>query len=162
MVADTSNTILRILIADDNERVRRGVAGLLASEPNWHICGEASDGPEALLKASELLPDLILLDISMPGIRREWLCGQGSPRYRLGGEYQENWGRSQVGQRIAKHLFGSDFFFTASPGTRNLDAAHSRPGLPLQAFSRLSTRKSLGLASARRRRQMRHPLCLQN
>ena len=68
MVADTSNTILRILIADDNERVRRGVAGLLASEPNWHICGEASDGPEALLKASELLPDLILLDISMPGM----------------------------------------------------------------------------------------------
>jgi DNA-binding NarL/FixJ family response regulator len=59
---------LRILIADDNEMVRRGVARLLSSEPNWHICGEAADGPGTLLKARELLPDLILLDISMPGI----------------------------------------------------------------------------------------------
>jgi len=59
---------LRILIADDNEMVRRGVARLLSSEPNWLVCGEATDGSEALLKARELLPDLILLDISMPGM----------------------------------------------------------------------------------------------
>jgi DNA-binding NarL/FixJ family response regulator len=61
-------TILRILIADDNEMVRRGVARLLSSEPNWQICGEAADGSETVRKARELLPDLILLDISMPGI----------------------------------------------------------------------------------------------
>jgi DNA-binding NarL/FixJ family response regulator len=59
---------LRILIADDNEMVRRGVAGLLSSEPKWEVCGEAKDGSEALVKAQELLPDLILLDISMPGM----------------------------------------------------------------------------------------------
>jgi DNA-binding NarL/FixJ family response regulator len=59
---------LRILIADDNEMVRRGVIGLLSSEPNWEICGEARNGAEVLLKAPELLPDLILLDVSMPGI----------------------------------------------------------------------------------------------
>ena len=59
---------MRILIADDNEMVRCGLARLLSSEPNWHICGEAADGAEALLKARELRPDLILLDISMPGI----------------------------------------------------------------------------------------------
>jgi DNA-binding NarL/FixJ family response regulator len=44
------------------------MARLLSSEPDWHICGEAADGSEALLKARELRPDLILLDISMPGI----------------------------------------------------------------------------------------------
>ena len=59
---------MRILIADDNELVRRGVARLLSSEPNWQICGEAADGSETVRKARELLPDLILLDISMPGI----------------------------------------------------------------------------------------------
>jgi DNA-binding NarL/FixJ family response regulator len=61
-------TTLRILIADDNEMVRRGVAGLLSSEPNWEVCGEAKNGSEALLKAPKLLPDLILLDVSMPGL----------------------------------------------------------------------------------------------
>jgi DNA-binding NarL/FixJ family response regulator len=48
--------------------VRRGVAGLLSSEPKWKVCGEAPDGTEALKKAQQLQPDLILLDISMPGI----------------------------------------------------------------------------------------------
>ena len=60
--------IMRIFIADDNEFVRRGVIGLLAPRTNWQICGEARDGAEAIQKARELLPDLILLDISMPGL----------------------------------------------------------------------------------------------
>jgi two-component system response regulator NreC len=58
---------MRILIADDNRDVRRGVAKILSSQPSWEICGEAQDGAEAIQKATELLPDLILLDISMPG-----------------------------------------------------------------------------------------------
>ena len=57
---------MRILIADDNEMVRRGVRELLSSETGWEVCGEAIDGAEALRKAQELLPDLILLDVSMP------------------------------------------------------------------------------------------------
>jgi DNA-binding NarL/FixJ family response regulator len=61
-------TLLRILIADDNEFVRRGVAALLSAEPDWEICGEAPDGAEALQKARALQPNVILLDISMPGI----------------------------------------------------------------------------------------------
>ncbi len=59
---------LRIFIADDSEIVRRGVAGILSSEPKWEICGEAPNGTQALQKIQELLPDLVLLDISMPGI----------------------------------------------------------------------------------------------
>jgi len=59
---------LRILIADDSAMVRRGVIGLLSSEASWEICGEASDGSEALVKARALLPDVILLDVSMPGL----------------------------------------------------------------------------------------------
>ncbi|HUE50984.1 MAG TPA: response regulator transcription factor [Terriglobales bacterium] len=59
---------MRILIADDNEAVRLGVARLLTSETGLTVCGEARDGAEALQKARELLPDVILLDFSMPGM----------------------------------------------------------------------------------------------
>jgi DNA-binding NarL/FixJ family response regulator len=59
---------MRILIADDNEHVRRGVRNILASMPGWEICGEAKDGTEAVQSAGELLPDCVLLDISMPGL----------------------------------------------------------------------------------------------
>jgi DNA-binding NarL/FixJ family response regulator len=59
---------MRILIADDNDMARHGLRGILLSEASWEICGEARDGAEALRKARELLPDLIILDISMPGL----------------------------------------------------------------------------------------------
>lgn len=58
---------MRVLIADDNELIRRGIAGLLSAAKNVEVCGEASDSTEALKKADELRPDLILLDVSMPG-----------------------------------------------------------------------------------------------
>jgi DNA-binding NarL/FixJ family response regulator len=57
---------MRILIADDHHLVRRGVGDLLSKEAGWEICGEATDGAQALQKACELHPDLVLLDISMP------------------------------------------------------------------------------------------------
>ena len=57
---------MRILIGDDHHLVRRGVADILSEEAGWEICGEATDAAQALQKASELHPDLILLDISMP------------------------------------------------------------------------------------------------
>jgi DNA-binding NarL/FixJ family response regulator len=59
---------VRILIADDNQRVRQGVADILAPMTDWIVCGEAADGSEAILKAEKLHPDVILLDISMPGL----------------------------------------------------------------------------------------------
>ena len=59
---------VRILIADDNQRVRRGVADILEPMTDWIVCGEAVDGAEAILRAEELQPDVILLDISMPGL----------------------------------------------------------------------------------------------
>ena len=58
---------MRILIADDNQFVRRGLASLLSNEHECEICGEASNATETLRKATELRPDLVLLDVSMPG-----------------------------------------------------------------------------------------------
>jgi DNA-binding NarL/FixJ family response regulator len=57
---------LRILVADDHEIVRRGVCTLLQSHPGWQICGEATNGAQAVDLAAQLNPDLIVLDISMP------------------------------------------------------------------------------------------------
>jgi len=56
----------RILIADDNESVLRAVRASLESNPDWIVCGEAVDGVEAVAKAKELYPDLIILDLAMP------------------------------------------------------------------------------------------------
>jgi DNA-binding NarL/FixJ family response regulator len=58
--------MVRILIADDHQIVRMGVKALIASQKNWSVCGEAENGQEAILKAFELQPDLVILDISMP------------------------------------------------------------------------------------------------
>ena len=59
---------MRILVVDDNVLVRRGVIDILASRKNWEVCAEAQDGEEAIQKAQESRPDVILLDISMPGM----------------------------------------------------------------------------------------------
>lgn len=59
---------MRILIADDSSLVRRGIAGLLSGDADLEICGEAADSNETLQKVDELRPDLILLDVSMPGM----------------------------------------------------------------------------------------------
>jgi len=59
---------LRILVVDDNQMIRDGITTLLSAEPNWEVCGEAENGSEALQKTRQLHPDLILLDVSMPGI----------------------------------------------------------------------------------------------
>ena len=57
---------LRILLADDHEIVRRGLCALLQKHEGWEICGEASDGREAIEMAKQLKPDVIILDIGMP------------------------------------------------------------------------------------------------
>jgi DNA-binding NarL/FixJ family response regulator len=59
---------MRILVADDNQWVRRGVISLLAPMAHAEVCGEAEDGDGAIEKAVRLQPDLILLDVSMPGL----------------------------------------------------------------------------------------------
>ncbi len=58
----------RIFIADDHEVVRKGLISLLEAQPGWEVCGEAGDGREAVEKASELKPDITILDIGMPSL----------------------------------------------------------------------------------------------
>jgi DNA-binding NarL/FixJ family response regulator len=59
---------LRILVADDHEIVRRGLVSLLKAHPGWEVCAEAEDGRQAVEKAKELRPDVVILDIGMPNL----------------------------------------------------------------------------------------------
>lgn len=59
---------LRILVADDNETMRNGLCAILEDRSGWIVCGRAVDGRDAVQKAAELKPDIILVDVSMPGL----------------------------------------------------------------------------------------------
>jgi len=58
--------LARILIADDHESMRMALRATVKLHPHWEVCGEATDGREAVAKAAELKPDLIVLDFKMP------------------------------------------------------------------------------------------------
>jgi two-component system, NarL family, nitrate/nitrite response regulator NarL len=59
---------IRILLVDDHALFRKGIASLLAAEPGFEVVGEAGDGEQAIERAQELMPDLILMDVNMPGV----------------------------------------------------------------------------------------------
>ena len=60
--------MIRILVADDSPEVRRSICNLLATIPAFEVLCEAADGAEAVSKAQELQPDIVLLDIRMPNL----------------------------------------------------------------------------------------------
>lgn len=57
---------LRILIADDHDVMRQGTQSVVEREPGWEVCGFASTGREAVTKAAELEPDIVIMDMTMP------------------------------------------------------------------------------------------------
>src|SRR3954451_4615920 len=57
---------LRIILADDHVVVRQGLKALIDAQPDMEVVGEADDGRAALQEARDLVPDIVLMDISMP------------------------------------------------------------------------------------------------
>ena len=60
-------TAIRVVLADDHPVVREGLRGMLAAEPDIEVVGEAASGPEAVTLAKRLRPDVVLMDLRMPG-----------------------------------------------------------------------------------------------
>ena len=58
----------RVLIVDDHAFIRRGVQTILHAYPEWEFCGEAENGKDAIRLADELKPEIIIMDVSMPGL----------------------------------------------------------------------------------------------
>jgi DNA-binding NarL/FixJ family response regulator len=60
--------VLRILVADDHEVVRKGLVALLHGQRDWRVCGEAAEGRDAVEKALQMKPDVMILDLGMPNL----------------------------------------------------------------------------------------------
>jgi DNA-binding NarL/FixJ family response regulator len=76
----------RMLIVDDHALIRRGVQLILEPYPEWQLCGEAENGQEAIMGASNLRPDVIIMDISMPvldGIEAAEVISQKHPDIKI-------------------------------------------------------------------------------
>jgi len=59
---------LRVLVADDHDLVRRGLRTLIEREPGWKVCGMAETGPKTVEEAHRLSPDVVVVDLVMPGL----------------------------------------------------------------------------------------------
>jgi DNA-binding NarL/FixJ family response regulator len=76
----------RVLIVDDHAFIRRGVQAILASSPEWELCGEAENGSAAIRSATDLRPDVIIMDVSMPelnGIEATRTIHQAQPHIKI-------------------------------------------------------------------------------
>jgi DNA-binding NarL/FixJ family response regulator len=108
-----------ILIADDSERVRTIVRRALERDTDFTVCGEAVDGLEAVTKAKELLPDLILLDVRMPhltGLEVAGILRNAHPNVRI---IMLTMYADEVNRTITS-LFGVDSVFPKSEGVTKL------------------------------------------
>jgi DNA-binding NarL/FixJ family response regulator len=63
-----STCLLRILVVDDHDLVRQGLRSMLDTRPGWKVCGEGATGHEAIALAQQLRPDVVVMDIHMPGM----------------------------------------------------------------------------------------------
>jgi DNA-binding NarL/FixJ family response regulator len=135
-------SLLRILIADDHDLVRRGIKSFLESHAGWTVCGEAQTGVEAVEKARELSPDIAILDITMPelnGIDAARKIQKESPQTKtliVSMHYSENIVREVLAAGIRGYVVKSD-------SVRDLGAAIEAVANGKTFFTSLATKEML-------------------
>lgn len=80
---DRAQERIRVLLADDHAILREGLASLIEKQPGIAVVGEAEDGSECLEKAAALVPDVVVLDIKLPGMSGIEVCRQLKSSYPL-------------------------------------------------------------------------------
>ena len=116
---------IKILIADDHSVVRKGICQVIEDQPDMEVTGVACDGVEALDKARELTPDIVLIDIAMPnlsGLEAISMIKEAVPRTEiviLSMHAKE----SYVRQALSSGVMG--YVLKDSPSTDILDAVHA-------------------------------------
>jgi signal transduction histidine kinase/DNA-binding response OmpR family regulator len=148
---------LRILVVDDHEPARRAITSILAKRSDWQVCGEASDGIEAVARAEELHPDIVLMDVSMPrmdGLEatralRQYvptakiiMVSQNDPavlRQQIADAHADSYVRKD---RLAQDLISSIAALFSDSISKYLDASAGNPGE--EAFSWLPGSGEMG------------------
>jgi CheY-like chemotaxis protein len=126
---------IRVLLADDHAVVRRGLSQMLENEPDLEVVGEAADGREAVEMARALLPDVIVMDVSMPrlnGVEATRIIANESPDVRIIGLSMFEEAERAQAMRDA----GAVRYMTKSRAAEDLIAAireHGAPGRPPSA-----------------------------
>jgi DNA-binding NarL/FixJ family response regulator len=109
----------RILLVDDHELSRTGIKSLLEHVPEWEICGEATDGRDALEKVQRLRPDLVIMDAIMPnmsGIEAARRIREQSPGTKIVVVSVHD---SHAVAQLSS-LVGADVFLTKTASPKNL------------------------------------------
>ncbi len=111
-------TVVRVLVVDDQAAYLRAMTSVVEETPGFEVVGEASSGEEALVVASELRPDLVLMDVNLPGIdgleaTRRLLGRDHPPAVLLLSTYDQDAGEQFVAESgacayVTKSAFGPD------------------------------------------------------
>ncbi len=111
-------TVVRVLVVDDQAAYLRAMISVVEETPGFEVVGEASSGEEALVVASELRPDLVLMDVNLPGIdgleaTRRLLGRDRHPMVLLLSTYDQDAGGQFVAESgarayVTKSAFGPD------------------------------------------------------
>jgi two-component system, NarL family, response regulator LiaR len=122
-VSQTGDRPIRVLLVDDHAVVRKGLGALLDREPGIEVTGEAEDGEHAVLAADRLRPDVILMDLEMPGI------GGIEATRRIGAKHPD--AKIVV---LTSHASEEDVFPALKAGALGYLLKHSAPEDVLQAI----------------------------
>jgi DNA-binding NarL/FixJ family response regulator len=137
---------LRVLVVDDNESVRRSIRQLLNSEPELEVISEAVDGADAISKARVHMPDLVLMDITMPnmgGLEAARVIKQEFPSIQIVMVSQHDsrgfqWAALAAG--ASGYVVKSDASRDLVPQLRRIQEEGSKASIPLASFDHWSAK----------------------